>query len=184
MWLLIAGSLIASMTLWTINYSACNNTYYVVVVALTLFKLVMLAMWAPLFIKMKRYRGAFVVLLLAIAAAVTSLVLMALTVSYSGGGCIADKAGGIAAAVLYGWPILWYILAAYISGQWMYLPVKYQFKPWWKHKDEHMNDKPLPPTPDEEDGYGRDYYYSMREEIGTQNNPNFSALRKSVLKSK
>lgn len=183
MWALIAGSLVASMTLWTINYSACNNTYYVTVVALTLFLLVALSMWGPVFIKMKSAIGGLITLAFAWAAAVTALVLMALTVSDTRPGCIADKTGGIVAVVLYGWPILWYTWAAYIQYRWArYVPYDLSYSSWQYDKknrmkwEQHMrnqmkepntyydddvyNDPPFPSAPPPKDNfYGRNRGY-------------------------
>lgn len=192
MWALIAGSLVASMTLWTINYSACDNTYYIAVVALTLFVLVALSMWGPAFIKMKSARGGLVVTLAAWGAAIAAVVMMALTVSYTRPGCIADKAGGIVAVVLYGWPILWYTWAAFIQWQWvMNVPESMSFRSWYRNRkywDEVMCDQmkernmyfddkydeayPIPSAPPKDNfyggrhkGYRDDYYHRMGEEM-------------------
>jgi hypothetical protein len=114
MWLLIAGSQIAAMVLWTMNYVTCQNTYYVTVVALALLEFVFISMWAPLFVRMNRPGSAFFTALVTFAAAVTALVLMCITVVRNDPGCVFDAAGsktpGIVACALWGWPILWFLV--------------------------------------------------------------------------
>jgi tryptophan-rich sensory protein len=131
-WMLIAGFLITSMTLWTMNYSACNNDYYIAVVALTLFVLLCLASWAPLLVKMGRPGYAFVSLMLGTCAAIAALILMALTVTKEASAtCIADKTSGILACVFYGLPILWYLMALILTWQMVQLRTKMYFKKLW-----------------------------------------------------
>jgi tryptophan-rich sensory protein len=119
MWLLIAGSQIAAMVLWTMNYMGCENTYYVVVVAMALLEFVFISMWAPLFVRMNRPGSAFFTSLIVLASAIVALVLMCVTVVRNDPPCIfgpgAIKTPGIVACALWGWPILWFLVVVVMT---------------------------------------------------------------------
>lgn len=119
MWLLIAGSQIAAMVLWTMNYMGCENTYYIVVVAMALTEFVFISMWAPLFVRMNRPGSAFFTSLVVLASAIVALVLICITVVRNDPACIfgagAIKTPGIVAAALWGWPILWFIVVVVMT---------------------------------------------------------------------
>lgn len=136
-WFVISGCFIASMTLWTMNYSTCYNTYFIVIIVMALSQLVFLAAWGPVFIKWKRPALAFVCILLALLCGVTALVLMSITVAQfttdgSGTVCITDKAAGIAAIVLWAVPHLWYIFVLYFTWTVWYMKDKYNWANWEK----------------------------------------------------
>jgi tryptophan-rich sensory protein len=114
MWLLIAGSQIAAMVLWTMNYMGCENTYYVVVVAMALLEFVFISMWAPLFVRMNKLGAALFTSFIVLASAIVALVLICITVVRNDPPCIFGpgdiKTPGIVAAALWGWPILWFLV--------------------------------------------------------------------------
>jgi hypothetical protein len=139
-WILIAGFKVTSTTIWTMNYSLCTNTYFIVFVSLTLAELVGLASWAPLFIKWGKPYAAFRMVFFAMLCAIVNTVLMAISLSLNPAtlnpqdACIADKTSGIIAVVLYAVPILWYMIACYLLWQWKNLPKEWQYCHWKKIK--------------------------------------------------
>jgi tryptophan-rich sensory protein len=118
-WLLIAGSQIAAMVLWTMNYMGCENTYYIVVVAMALVEFVFISMWAPLFVRMNKPGAAFLTSLVVLASAIVALVLMCITIVRNDPSCIfgpgAIKTPGIVACALWGWPILWFLIVVVMT---------------------------------------------------------------------
>jgi ABC-type branched-subunit amino acid transport system permease subunit len=119
-WILVAGSQIAAMVLWTMNYSACRlNTYYVAVVALALGEFLFISMWAPLFARMENPKGAAFTTFVAFACGTAALVLMAITTASNDTNCTFDgnsyRGPGIAACILWGGPLLWLILVFAIT---------------------------------------------------------------------
>ena len=136
-WFLIAGLKIAANTLWTMNYSVCYNTYFIMFIALALAELVFLAAWAPAFVKWGRPRMASWSITLAMACCIVNVVFMGITLSFAPDytksinlGCIQDDTSGIIATVFYGLPLLWYAIALYISLQWMFLGRALQYPKW------------------------------------------------------
>lgn len=139
MWALVAGSIITAMVLFTTNYSTCNNNFYVAVTALTLFAITALSMWGPLFIKMRNPGAGLGVTLAAWAAQIIALVFIILATVNDTASCSADKAPGIAACVLYGWPILWVTYAAFIQLQFLYIDPQFRYKTWLRNRKTWMD---------------------------------------------
>lgn len=119
MWLLIAGSQITAMVLWTMNYQFCDNTYYIAVVALALAEFLFISMWTPLFVRMNRPGAAAFAAFLTLATGIVALVFIGITVARNNAGCTFDAAGsktpGIVAAVLWGWPLLWFLVVFFMT---------------------------------------------------------------------
>lgn len=136
-WVLITGMIVASMTLFTMFYEFCNNTYYIVVIAMALTTLVMLSAWAPLMIRVGSARAAMWSTIVAAAAAITALVLMALSTASNDAGCHADdRTPGILACIFWGVPIVWYVIAIIITWRIDSLGSEYQYKKWKQHRGE------------------------------------------------
>lgn len=152
-WLVISGCFIASMTLWTMNYHACYNTYYIVIIVMALAQLTFLAAWGPFFIKWKKPAAAFFTALLAVMCGVTALVLMCITLTqFTTAGsdiCLADKMAGIFAVCLWAIPHLWYLYVLYFSWVMWYMRDKYNWEKFrelnrtvknWKNESEYGGD--------------------------------------------
>jgi hypothetical protein len=152
MWLLIAGSQIAAMVLWTMNYQFCDNTYYITVVALALAEFLFVSMWAPLFIRMNRPGAAAFATLLALVSGGIALGFMAGTVVRNNVGCTfsvdGSKLPGIVACVLWGWPLLWLLIAFYMTlrvarseDHHLYYKhfVHHHLKKWIREEKAHVN---------------------------------------------
>jgi hypothetical protein len=135
-WMLIAGSQIAAMVLWTMNYQFCDNTYYVTVVALALAEFLFISMWAPLFVRMNRPGAAAFVVFLTLAAGGIAVGLMAGTVVRNNAGCTFDAAGsktpGILACILWGWPLLWFLVVFFMTLR-VARAHKLTYKHWLHH---------------------------------------------------
>lgn len=144
-WVLIAGMIVASMTLYTMFYEFCNNTYYIIVIAMALTTLVMLSAWAPLMIRVGSTRAAMWSTIVAAAAAIVALVLMALSTASNDAGCHADdRTPGILACIFWGVPIVWYLVAIMITWRIDSLGREYQYKRWKVHRGQNIEKPELP----------------------------------------
>jgi tryptophan-rich sensory protein len=144
-WVLISAMIVASMTLWTMFYEYCNNTYYIVIVVMALTTLVFLSAWAPLMIRAGNARAATWSIVLATCAAIAALVLMALNTASNEAGCRSDdRTPGILACIFWGVPIIWYIVAIMITWRIDSLGSPYQYKQFKKHQGKDV-EKPILP---------------------------------------
>jgi hypothetical protein len=160
-WTATVALKITSTTLWTMNYSLCTNTYFIVFVSLTLAELASLASWGPLFIKWGKPEAAFRMVFFAMLCAITNTVLMAISVTLDPttvnpqDACIANKTSGILAVVLYAVPILGYMIACYLLWQWKDLPKDAQYCHWKKTYKPSSTNKSMKDS----------NYYSMDAEL-------------------
>jgi len=138
-WAVIAACKIAANTLWTINYQNCyttvdgTNPFFIVFITFAIVELIAMSTWAPIFIKWGSPRGAMWMSFLMIAAAVTNVTIMGLTLAIdpntqTPGYCLGDKTAGAVSIALYALPLVWYLIATYVTWQWIYVPV--QFPQW------------------------------------------------------
>lgn len=139
-WTMIAACYVASGTLFAIGYQDCVQSYYIAVTAISLFQLLCIAGWAPLFARHGAVRAAYATIWLVILCTAAVVVLMGLTAARTDLGCPVENTSGIIAAVLWGVPIFWLMLAQWINYQFMQLPKELSYRHMIKqHKKMHLS---------------------------------------------
>lgn len=150
-WTMIAACWIASGTLYAIGYQDCVQSYYIAVTAISLFQLLCVAGWAPLFARYGAVRAAYVMLWMVIFCTAAVVVLMGLTAARTDAGCPVENTSAIIAAILWGLPIFWLFLAQWINYQFMQLPKQLSY-----HYVMKQHKKMLLSVPEQSKSYGYD----------------------------
>lgn len=151
-WTIIYGCVVASLTLWTMNFYTCYNTYFIVIIALVLAHFVFISSFTPALIWHDRPFVATILMALVIASGVLVLTFMAITTTFNtdpttaaclasnssnpslcgGTNCITDKTAGYVAIALWALPHVWYIFVLFVTMKFMWLDPAYTFRKWMK----------------------------------------------------
>lgn len=149
-WTIIVGCVIASLTLWTMNFYTCYNTYFIVIIALVLFHFVCISTWAPTFTWRNRPLTATIIMTLVLASGILVLFFMAITLTFNtepsmvtclaanpnntalcgGTICLVDKTAGYVAIALWALPHLWYVYALFLTARFIRLDPRFTFENW------------------------------------------------------
>lgn len=149
-WSIIFGCVVASLTLWTMNFYTCYNTYFIVIIALVLAHFLFISAWTPAFVWHDRPFLATILMVLVIASGVLVLTFMAITTTFNtdastaaclavntsnpslcgGTQCITDKTAGYVAIALWALPHVWYVFVLFITIRFMWLDKRFTFRKW------------------------------------------------------
>lgn len=134
-WSVIAALLIVGGILYSITYEACNNDYYIATFATSLAHVAFLGMWGRLFWYYRSPGAAFIDMLFILGTGIATVVLMALTATSS---CATGKTEAWIAFAFWLVPHVWYIYAAIINWQWVYIPEE-SMRAYYKRARERLD---------------------------------------------